>query len=284
RTTAPESLSAPDHGAGVGAGAPGSAAREERDTAAALRYLYRMPGRALLALAVAAVLAGCSHTYFQFHINAAEQSEIMAARNALVVSAQGDVSTLSAVVDLNGRRAVETLIAGMTVEQTAADPQYERLTRALYLGVMGDAEDPLAALDSDLTMIAGRVAQRVAAHTIDQMGFGGIAAMVGMVGDDSSQRLREMQGSRVRAQVGTCTELHPVISYDAGILPHIRSQLAENDPVYVDWRSRVRAIHLVRFACPHGHVLMVLTKNAGEAGVRAIGWHHVSPQQWAHLE
>ncbi|HEY8432632.1 MAG TPA: hypothetical protein VIL20_29880 [Sandaracinaceae bacterium] len=243
-----------------------------------------MARRAFLAPAVAAALAGCSHTYYQFHIDAVEQREIVTARNALVVAAQGDVSTLSAVVDLDGRRAVETLVAGMTVEHTAADRQYERLARALYLGVMGDAEDPLAALDSDLAMIAGRVAQRVAAHTIDQFGFGGFAAMVGMVGDDSSQRLREMQGSLVRARIGVCTELHPVISYDAGILGHIRSQLADNDPVYADWRSRVRAIHLVRFACPHGHVLMVLTKNAGEAGVRAIGWHHVSPAQWATLE
>lgn len=243
-----------------------------------------MVSRALVALALAAVLGGCSHTFFQFHINTVERNEILAARNALVVAAQGDVNTLAAVVDLNGRRAVETLIAGMTVEQTAAEPQYERLTRALYLGVMGDAEDPLSALDSDMTMIAGRVAQRVATHSLDQMGLGGIAAMVGMVGDDGGQRLREMQGTLVRSQIGTCTELHPVISYDAGILGHIRSQLAESDPVYLDWRGRVRAIHLVRFACPRGHVLAVFTKNAGESGVRAIGWHSVSAQQWVSLE
>ncbi len=240
--------------------------------------------RALVAIALAAVLGGCSHTFFQFHINAVERNEIIEARNALVVGAQGDVNTLAAVVDLNGRRAAETLVAGMTVEQTSAEPQYERLTRALYLGIMEDAEDPLAALDSDMTMIAARVGQRVAVHSLDQMGLGGIAAMVGVVGDDSGQRLREMQGSLVRAQLGACTELYPIISYDAGILGHIHSQLAEQDPIYVDWRSRVRAIHLVRFACPRGQVLVVFTKNAGERGVRAIGWHAVSAQQWVTLE
>lgn len=238
----------------------------------------------VVAIALAAVAGACSHTFFQFHINAVEQNEILSARNALVVAAQGDVNTLAAVVDLNGRRAVETLIAGMTVEQTSAEPQFERLTRALYIGVMGDAEDPLSALDSDMTMIAARVGQRVVGHSLDQMGLGGIAAIVGVVGDDGGQRLREMQGSLVRGQFGTCTELHPVISYDAGILGHIHSQLAESDPVYLDWRNRVRAIHLVRFACRNGHVLMVFTKNAGEAGVRVIGWHFVSPEQWVGLE
>lgn len=241
--------------------------------------------RALCAALALTALGGCSHTYFQFHIDRAQHNEIMTARNALAVSTQGDVNMLARVVDLNGRRAVEALIAGLTVEQTNADPQFQRLVRALYLGVMGDAEDPLSALDSDMTMIAARVGQRVAANGLDQMGLGGLAAMVGVVAtDDSGQRLREMQASLVRGRLGTCTELAPVISYNAGILGHIHSQLAEQDPIYVDWRGRVRAIHLVRFGCPNGHILMVLTKNANEAGVRAIGWHSVSHAQWQALQ
>lgn len=240
---------------------------------------------ALTVLVLAGVLGACSHTYFQFHINQVEQNEIMQARNALTVSAQGDVNMLAQVVDLNGRRAVETLLAGMTIERTEADPQYQRLVRALYMGVMGDADDPVAALDSDMAVIAARVGQRVAVNGLNQMGLGGIAAMVGVVADDSGQRLREMQGSLVRGQIGTCTDLYPIISYDAGVLGHIHSQLAEQDQVYLEWRGRVRAIHLVRFACQNGsQVLMLLTKNAGEAGVRAIGWHFVSTPQWVALE
>lgn len=231
-----------------------------------------------------ALLGGCSHTFFQFHVNNAERSEIIGARNALV-SSQGNVNAMAQVVDVDGRRAVETLLAGMTVEQTSADPQYQRLVRALYLGVMADGDDPLSALDSDMSLIAARVGQRVATHTLDQMGLGGIAAMVGMVTDNSGQRLAEMQASLARSGLGTCTELYPIISYDAGILGHIHSQIAENDPVYVNWRSRVRAIHLVRWECgARGQVLMVLAKNAGEPGVRAIGWHNVTPQQWVNLE
>src|SRR5690606_17961634 len=154
------------------------------------------PGSFRAACALLALTAlGCSHTYFQFHIDAAQQSEIMAARNTLAISTR-DGNALVQVVDLNGRRAVETLIAGLTVEQTNADPQFQRLVRALYLGVMGDAEDPLSALDSDLTMIAARVGQRVAVTGLNQMGLGGLAAMVGVAApDDSGQRLREMQGS-----------------------------------------------------------------------------------------
>ncbi len=239
---------------------------------------------ALLSLPLVFVLGACSHTFFQFHINPVEQNEIMEARNALTVSAQGDVNMLAQVVDMNGRRAVESLLAGMTVEHTEADPQYQRLVRALYMGVMGDADDPLAALDSDMTMIAARVGQRVAVNGLNQMGLGGLAAMVGVVADDSGQRLREMQGSLVRGQIGMCTELYPIISYDAGILGHIHSQIAEQDQTYLEWRGRVRAIHLVRFACSNGQVLMVFTKNANEAGARAIGWHFVSNQQWASLE
>lgn len=252
-----------------------------------MRYLLGMaqrPAVRLLALVSVLAASGCSHTFFQFHINQVEQSEIMGARNALVQSA-GDVNTLARVVDVNGRRAAETLVAGMTVEQTEADPQYQRLTRALYLGLLADGEDPISALDSEISMIAARVAQRVAVHGLNQFGLGGLAAMVGVVvPDDSGQRLREMQATLVRGQFGACTQLVPIISYDAAILGHIHSQLAENDPVYVDWRSRVRAIHLVRFACPTGSFLVVFTKNAGEAGVRAIGWHHVTPQQWQVLE
>lgn len=238
----------------------------------------------LASIALAVVLGGCSHTFFQFHIDSVQQNEIMTARNALAVSAQGDVNMLAQVVDLNGRRGVEALLAGMTVEQTNADAQYQRLVRGLYLGVMGDAEDPLSALDSDMSMIAARVGQRVAVNGLNQMGLGGIAAMVGVVADDSGERLREMQGSLVRGQIGTCTALYPVISYDAGILGYIHSQIAEQDPAYVDWRGRVRAIHLVRFECRTGHALMLFTENAGESGVRAIGWHFVSPQQWQALE
>jgi hypothetical protein len=243
----------------------------------------RFPLTFALLVGLLAVLGGCSHTFFQFHVNNAERSELIEARNALVAS-QNNPAALGQVVDVNGRRAVETLLAGMTVESTAADPQYDRLVRALYLGVMPDGDDPLGALDSDMSLIAARVGQRVATHTLNQMGLGGIAAMVGIVGDDSGQRLVEMQASLARSGLGTCAELHPIISYDAGILGHIRSQLAENDPVYVDWRGRVRAIHLVRWSCPRGQVLMVLTKNAGEHGVRAIGWHNVTPQQWVNLE
>lgn len=244
-----------------------------------------MPGSLRSACILLAFIAfGCSHTYFQFHVDVAQQREIMAARNALAVSTR-DPAMLARVVDLNGRRAVETLIAGVTVEQTRAEPQFQRLVRALYLGVMGDAENPLAALDSDLTWIAARVGQRVAVTGLQQMGLGGLAAMVGAVApDDSAQRLREMQGSLARGQIGACTELRPIISYDAAILGHIDSQLAERDPIYRDWRNRVRAIHLVSFGCPHGRVLVVFTKNANEAGVRAIGWHVISHAEWQALE
>jgi len=243
--------------------------------------LPRVAAAALLMTA----LVGCSHTYFQFHINSAQQAQIMTTRNALAVSAQGDVNMLAQVVDLNGRRGAESLIAGLTVEQTNADPQFQRLVRALYLGLLRDGEDPLAAIDSDMAMMAARVGQRAAMNVANQMGLGGLAAMVGMAApDDSGQRLREMQATLVRGRLGTCGELHPVISYDAGILGHIRSQLAEQDPVYVDWRGRVRAIHLVRFACPNGHFLMVLTENANESGARAIGWQYLSPAQWQGLE
>lgn len=235
-------------------------------------------------LALVVALGGCSHTYFQFHVDAAQQAEIMGARNALAVSTQRGPNAMAPVVDLNARRAVEALIAGVTVEQTNADPQFQRLVRALYLGVMQPGVDPMAALDSDMTRIAARVGQRLASNTLGQLGLGGLAAMVGGVADDSGQRLHEMHGTLMRGQLGTCTELAPVVSYDAAILGHIQSQLAEQDPTYRDWRARVRAVHLVRFGCPSGHFLMVFTKNESERGVRAIGWQHLTPQQWHALE
>ncbi len=240
--------------------------------------------RTFVALALAGALGGCSHTFFQFHIDRAQQNEIMTARNTLTVSAQGDLNTLAQVVDLNGRRAVETLLAGMTVERTEADPQFQRLVRGLYLGIMSDGESPLTALDSDLGAIALRAGQRAAANGLSQMGLGGIAAMVGVVGDDSGQRLREMQGSLIHGGAGTCTQLVPIISYDAAILGHIHSQVAEQDATYLDWRRRVRAIHLVRFGCPNGQMLMLLTKNAGEPGVRVLGWHFVTAEEWTALD
>jgi hypothetical protein len=241
------------------------------------------PARAL-AGALVLLLAGCSHTFYQFHIDAAEQGAILSNRNALAAGAAGQNDVLASAVDLNGRRAVETLLASMTVEQTNADVQYQRLVHALYLGVLADGEDPLGALDADVTTIAARVAQRAVGTGLEQMGLGGIAEMVGIGGDDDGQRLGEMQASLARANIGTCDALYPIISYNAGILGHIRSQLAENDPAYLEWRGRVRAIHLVRFDCQTGHVLMLLGRNAGEDGVRAIGWTLLSPAQWQALE
>ena len=105
--------------------------------------------------------------------------------------------------------------------------------------------------------------------------------MVGAVGDDDGQRLQEMQGSLMRARLESCQGGDVIVSYDAGILGHIHSDIADNDPSYQGWRARVRAIHLVRFPCAGGrHALMVLTRNNGESGLRGIGWHVVSDAQW----
>jgi hypothetical protein len=200
------------------------------------------------------------------------------------VASQADVNALGRVVDLDGRRGVETLVAGMTVEQTSGDEQYRKLTRALYIGIMGDAEDPLSALDQDVSWMAARVGQRVAVHGLNQMGLGGIASMVGGVGDDSGQRLRQMQASLHRGQIATCQAPEVIVSYDAGILGHIHTQLTDQDPTYQAWRSRVRAIHLVRFTCRSQHVLLIMTRNHGEPGLRVIGWHFVTPQQWQQMQ
>lgn len=231
----------------------------------------------------ALLVAGCSHTWFQFDVSANELAWIENTQQALAAS-YTNVNALGQVVDLEGRRAVETLIAGLTVEQTEADEQYDQLVHALYLGVMGDAEDPIAALDSDATAMAARVGQRVASHGLQQMGLGGIAAMVGAVGNDDETRLREMSASLQRGQITTCREGEVVVSYDAGILGHIHSQLAEQDAAYLAWRERVSAIHLVRFSCNTGHVLVVMTRSRGESGLRVVGWHFMSPAQWEVVE
>jgi len=226
---------------------------------------------------------GCSHTYFQFDVSPNELAWIENTQRGLAASSTNP-GALGQVVDLQGRRATETLLAGVTIEQTQADAQYEQLVHALYLGVMADGEDPLAALDADTTLMAARVGQRVAAQGLNQLGLGGIAQMVSGVGDSDQQRLREMSASLTRNQIGTCVEGRVVVSYDAGILGHIDSSLADSDPNYRAWRDRVQALHLVRFACRSGHVLMVMTRNRGESGLRVIGWHFMSPQQWQVVE
>lgn len=244
-----------------------------------------MTGRAQLlvvwtVLAAWAVLAGgCSHTFYQFRVDANELNAIGQAKNALAATA-ANPNALAQVVDLDGRRASEALIAGMTVESTSGDEQYQRLSRALYLAVMGDADDPLSAFNPDTAVLAARFGQRLVGNTLGQFGLGGIASMVGVVGDDDGQRLREMQVSLARGQVGTCGPYDVIVSYDAGILGHIHTQLAEQDPIYLQWRDRVRAIHLVRFTCSTQHMLTILTRNRDEAGLRVIGWHFLSQAQW----
>lgn len=234
----------------------------------------------LLGLLLLVFGSGCSHTWFQFQVSPNERSHISNTVGALAASSR-DPNALAQVVDLPGRRAVETLIAGMSLERTDGDPQFQRLLRALYIGVMGDREDPLAALDVDLAVAAARVGQRLASQGLGQMGLGGLAAMAGVaLGNDDGQRLREMQASIGRGQIASCQDFEVVVSYDAGILGHIHSQLAEQDPNYVAWRARVRAIHLVSFTCRSGHALMVLTRNANEANLRVIGWHWLTPGQW----
>src|SRR5688572_23499124 len=111
-------------------------------------------GRALV-MCVALLATACSHTFFQFHIDGRQQNAIIAAQQGLAAT-QGDPGALSQVVDLNGRRAVETLLAGMTLEQTEGDEQFQRLSRALYMGVMANGEDPLAAINMDTLTIASR--------------------------------------------------------------------------------------------------------------------------------
>lgn len=242
-----------------------------------------------MATRFAAVLAlilgvGCSHTYFQFDVSPNELAWIENTQQALAAS-HTNPGALQQVVDLEGRRAVETLIAGLTVEQTEADRQYDQLAHALYLGVMQDNEDPLAALDSDASVMAARVGQRIAQHGLQQMGLGGIAQMVGGVMDDDGSRLREMSASLARGQIATCTQGEVVVSYDAGILGHINSQLADSDANYLAWRERVRAIHLVRFGCAGGaHVLIIMTRSRDRSGLQVVGWHFMSAQQWAAVE
>ncbi len=239
-------------------------------------------GLALLGLALA-LAAGCSHTFYQFDVSSNELAWIQSTQQSLAASS-GNPAALAQVVDLPGRRAVETLIAGMTVQSTEGDRQYEQLTHALYLGVMADNEDPIQALDSDATLMAARVGQRVAAHGLSQMGLGGIAQLVGGFGDHDGQRLNEMSQSLARGNIGGCVQGEVIVSYDAGILGHIHTELADQDANYVAWRQRVRSIHLVRFACQRGQVLVVMTRNDGERGLKVIGWHFLSPEAWQQTE
>jgi len=230
---------------------------------------------------VLSVIAGCSHTWFQFRVSDAELEQIDQTRQALVASYRAP-NALAQVVDLPGRRATETLLASLTLEQTNAEEQYQRLMRALYIAVMGDATDPMEALQSDLSMTGLRVGTRVAAQTLSPLGLDGIAESAGaaLLGDGDGQRLREMQVSLQRGQIETCEGGEIIVSYDAGILGHIDAQMAERDADYRAWRARVEAIHLLRFACRNGHVLMIMTRNRDEPGLRVIGWHFVSQQQW----
>jgi hypothetical protein len=232
-----------------------------------------------LIVAFAIVLAGCSHTFFQFHIDQNSANAIEQNKMALAATA-GNPGALAQVVDLEGRRAAETLVAGMTVESTSGDVQYQRLTRALYLGIMGDGVDPVNALTSDVTFMAAQVAQRIAINQASQFGLGGLAQMVGMVTDNDGVRLGEMSASLQRGGIAYCQGLDPIISYNAGILGHIHSQLAESDQNYLAWRGRVQSIHLVHYVCGQQHAVMVFTQNAGEPGVRAIGWHFMRADQW----
>lgn len=225
---------------------------------------------------------GCTHTYYQFRVGASERDAIDQTKDALA-AASSDQDGLAQVVDLDGRRAVETLVAGMTIEGTEADPQYARLVRALYLGIMGDVDDPLTALDQEITWIAARVAQRVATTGLSQSGLGQVAALVGLPGDSDAERLTEMSASLVRGRIGTCQTGDVIVSYNAGILGHINSRLAENDAIYVAWRQRVQAMHLARFTCATRHVIILMSQNRGEAGMRVLGWHFLTQEQWDRL-
>ncbi|GAB5542337.1 MAG: hypothetical protein RLO52_47090 [Sandaracinaceae bacterium] len=241
--------------------------------------------RALSAAAFALgalVMGGCSHTWYQFEVSQVERSHIDATKNALAAT-QANPNALAQVVDLEGRRGAEALIAGMSVQSNQGDAQVERLSRVLYLAIMGDAEDPLAALDQDMTMAGARVAQRIAQGGLNQMGLGGLAAMVGVVGDDDGQRLREMSVSLQRGQPQTCGPFDVIVSYDAGILGHIHTSITDNDATYQAWKQRVQAVHLVRFTCATNHMLVVMTRNRGEAGLRVIGWHFVTQAQWESM-
>jgi hypothetical protein len=108
--------------------------------------------RALAAVSLL-LAAGCSHTFFQYHPNRFEQ-----ARAGLAAGAAGGEPVVAQVVDVSGRRAVETLLAGVTVESTAADVQTDRMIRALYLGILDGGQDPMSAFNLELVSIAGRFA------------------------------------------------------------------------------------------------------------------------------
>lgn len=247
---------------------------------------WGMRGNALAVWVVGGViglaLGGCSHTWYQFELSQAERSHVDATKNALAAT-QSNPNALAQVVDLQGRRGAEALIAGMSTQSSGGDVQYERLSRVLYIAIMGDAEDPLAALNQDMTMAGARVAQRIAQSGLQQMGLGGIAAMVGVVGDDDGQRLREMSVSLQRGQPQTCGPFDVIVSYDAGILGHIQTSITDQDQTYQAWRQRVQAVHLVRFTCATSHMLTVMTRNRGEAGLRVIGWHFVTQAQWESM-
>lgn len=243
-----------------------------------------MDRRTLAAAAALFLSAGCSHTWFQFTVSANELAHIDNTKNALAAT-YTNPNALAQVVDLDGRRAVETLIAGMATERTSGDEQFQRLTRVLMIAIMGDDEDPLSMLDPDISLTAARVGQRIIGAQLQQFGLGGLVEMAGAVlGTDSDgQRLSEMQHSLRQGGITTCRAPDVIVSYDAGILGHIHTQMTDRDPIYQAWRGRVRAIHFVRFECGRQHVLMVMTRNRGEAGLRVIGWHFATHGQWQQM-
>jgi hypothetical protein len=254
--------------------------------------------RSALVLVLVLVLVGCSHTYYQFRVTEREEAWVDQTHNALIGAMASDDATLGAVVDLEGRRAAEALAAGVAVDRPS-EPQFERLTRALLIGLVGDGVDPHEVLTGDVIAAALRIGQRVAtseagvraaAQVADSFGLpvGGLPAVAAAaVGDTDADRYREMRDSLRRGELQTCQGADVVVSYDAGILSHVDLPTADGDPRYQAWRERVRAIHLVHLPCQGRraqHVLELQTRSADRAGLRVIGWHFFTEAQWQRLQ
>ncbi|MGF1468293.1 MAG: hypothetical protein ACFCGT_19395 [Sandaracinaceae bacterium] len=249
-------------------------------------------GLTLVGLAVC-VLAACSHTFYQRALPSAEQLAVEDARARLVEAAGGASAfgrsgqALDAVVDWSGRQAAETLVVGMSLESTRGDALYERLARALALGLLEDGQDPWAVLEPDTVLLASRLALRLAEQGLLREGLGLAAPLlghlVGLAGRPALHRAAMVLSLR-RADLGRCGAVEPIVAYDAAILRHLRAEVADRDPVYVAWRDRVKAIYLVRFPCPTHHVVMLLTRDRGRRDLRVLGWHRLSAAQWTALE
>lgn len=225
--------------------------------------------RRTASLALALLLAACSHRMYQRSPGGAERDAVLEAARALLSDAPAPR------LDLTGRMALLDLLRQNILRKETLDAPSQELLSLAVLMVRGTEQSGRPFTEPEL-----RGAALGALESLDLSGellgilFGGQAAV-----PSESTRRQAVEAKAAALDLRSCEQRPPSVTYDAELLKHLD---APDSAFWSNWRRGLERLHLVTFHCDGARGAVLVSQHGSEAP-RLLAWQFFAPEVWDPL-